>query len=64
MAYLLKARKAGPEKQPLLANGSERTFVSSQRLGKHILAATDAHEIMNVFLVTIFCTPSVQLKQE
>jgi hypothetical protein len=32
LAYLLKARTVEPEKQPLLANGSEITFVSSQRL--------------------------------
>jgi hypothetical protein len=32
--YLLKARTVGPEKQPLLVNGSERTFVSMQRLQK------------------------------
>jgi hypothetical protein len=31
VAYLLKARTAKPEKQPLLANGSEPTFVSRQR---------------------------------
>jgi hypothetical protein len=28
-AYLLKARTVQPEKQPLLANDSETTFVSS-----------------------------------
>jgi hypothetical protein len=28
VAYLLKARTVEPEKQPLLANGSETTFVS------------------------------------
>jgi hypothetical protein len=31
VAYLLKARTVEPEKQPLLANGSETTFVSRQR---------------------------------
>jgi hypothetical protein len=41
MTYLLKARIVEPEKQPLLANGSETTFVSRQRLGKHIPAATN-----------------------
>jgi hypothetical protein len=30
VAYLLKARTVAPEKQPLLANGSETTFVSTQ----------------------------------
>jgi hypothetical protein len=31
VAYFLKARTVEPEKQPLLANGSEITFVSRQR---------------------------------
>jgi hypothetical protein len=31
VAYLLKARTVEPEKQPLLANGSETKFVSRQR---------------------------------
>jgi hypothetical protein len=30
VAYLLIARTVEPEKQPLLANGSETTFVSKQ----------------------------------
>jgi hypothetical protein len=30
--YLLKARIADPEKQPLLANASEITFASGQRI--------------------------------
>jgi hypothetical protein len=30
VAYLLKARTVEPEKHPLLANGSETTFVSGQ----------------------------------
>jgi hypothetical protein len=31
VTYLLKARTVQPQKQPLLANGSETTFVSRQR---------------------------------
>jgi hypothetical protein len=31
VAYLLKAKTVEPEKQPLLANGSETIFVSRQR---------------------------------
>jgi hypothetical protein len=31
VAYLLKARTVKPEKQPLLAKGSETTFASNQR---------------------------------
>jgi hypothetical protein len=42
-AYLLKANTEEPEKQPLLANGTETTFVSGQRLGKHVHATTDKH---------------------
>jgi hypothetical protein len=38
VAYLLKARTVEPEKQPLLANGYETTFLSGQRLGKHVPA--------------------------
>jgi hypothetical protein len=41
VAYLLKARIVEPEKQPLLTNGSETTFISRQGLGKHVPAATD-----------------------
>jgi hypothetical protein len=41
--YLLKARSVEPEKQPLLAKGSETTFVSRQRVGKHVPAATDTY---------------------
>jgi hypothetical protein len=43
VAYLLKARTVEPEKQPLLAKGSEIIFVSRQRLGQHFPAATDTH---------------------
>jgi hypothetical protein len=50
VAYLLKARTVKPEKQPLLANGSETTFVSGQRLGKHVPAATDTHATIEVLL--------------
>jgi hypothetical protein len=31
VAYFVKERTVEPEKQPLLANGSETTFVSRQR---------------------------------
>jgi hypothetical protein len=37
-----------PEKQTLLANGSETTFGSRQRLGKHVPAATDTHATIGV----------------
>jgi hypothetical protein len=52
MAYLLKGRTVEPEKQPLLTNGSETTFVSMQRLGKHIPAAMDTHAKIEVLLET------------
>jgi hypothetical protein len=48
VAYLLKARTVEPEKQPLLANGSE-TFVSTQRLGKHVPTATHKNVGNGVF---------------
>jgi hypothetical protein len=49
VAYLLKAKTVEPEKQPLLANGSETTFrflataakQTRERLCKHVRAATD-----------------------
>jgi hypothetical protein len=43
VAYLLKARTVEPEKQPLLANCSEITFISMQRLCKHVPVAPDTH---------------------
>jgi hypothetical protein len=60
VAYLLKARTVEPEKQPLLANGSETEFVSRQRLGKHVPAATGTHESMEVLLEMVFSIRSVQ----
>jgi hypothetical protein len=61
VAYLLKARSVEPEKQPLLANGSETTFTSGQRLGKHAPAAPDTHGIIEVLLETVCSTRSVQM---
>jgi hypothetical protein len=49
-----------PEKQPLLANDSKTTFVSKQRLGKHVPAATDTHVTIEVLLQTVFSIQSVQ----
>jgi ParB-like chromosome segregation protein Spo0J len=60
VAYLLKARTVEPEKQPLLANGSEIKFDSRQRLGKHVPAATDTHATIEVLLETVFSTRSMQ----
>jgi hypothetical protein len=60
VAYLLKARTVEPEAQPLLANGSETTFVSRQWLGKHVPVATDMHAIREVLLEKVFSTWSVQ----
>jgi hypothetical protein len=40
-AYSLKAGTVDPEKQPLLANGFETTFVSGQRFGKHVPLETN-----------------------
>jgi hypothetical protein len=59
VAYLLKARTVETQKQPLIANGSETTFVARQRLGKHVRAATNTHETIEVLLETVFSTRSV-----
>jgi hypothetical protein len=58
--YLLKARTAEPEKESLLVNGSETTFVSRQRLCKHVCASTDTHATKEMQLETVFSTRSVQ----
>jgi hypothetical protein len=43
VAYLLKVRTLAPDKQLLLEHGSETTFLSRQRLRKHVPAATNVH---------------------
>jgi hypothetical protein len=58
--YLLKARTVEPEKQPLLANGSETTSFSRQRLVKHVPSAADTHATIELLLETVFSTRSVQ----
>jgi hypothetical protein len=60
VTYLLEARTVEPEKQPLLANGSETTFVSRQWIGKRDPAATDTHVSTEAPLEIVFCTRSVQ----
>jgi hypothetical protein len=57
VAHLFKARTLEPEKQPLLAIGSDTTFVYRQRFGKHVPAAKDTQEVL---LEMVFCTQSVQ----
>jgi hypothetical protein len=49
VTYLLKAMTVEPGKQPLLANVSETIFVSRQRLGKQVPAATATHAIIMYF---------------
>jgi hypothetical protein len=61
VAYLLKARSVEPGKRPLLANGSEPTFVSRQSLGKHVTVATDTHATVEVLVGTMFSTRSVPM---
>jgi hypothetical protein len=46
--YFLKAETVKQEKQPLLPNDSETTFVPMQRLGKHVPAATYTHATVQV----------------
>jgi hypothetical protein len=60
VAYLLKARTVEPEKQPLLANGSETTFVSRQRPGEHVATTTDLRATIEVLLETVLFTQSVE----
>jgi hypothetical protein len=60
VAYLPKAITLEPEKLPLLANGSETTFVSRQRLSKHVPAATDMYATIEALLETVYSARSVQ----
>jgi hypothetical protein len=60
LKYLLQARTVELEKQLLLANGCETTFVSRQRFGEHVPAAADEHATIQVLLETVFYTRSVQ----
>jgi hypothetical protein len=57
---LLKARTVEPGKQQLLENGSETTFISRQRLGKHVPAAKYTHATIEVLLERVFSTRSMQ----
>jgi hypothetical protein len=54
VAYLLKTRTVGPKKEPWLANGSETTFVSSERMSKHVPPATDTNAIIEVVFKRCF----------
>jgi hypothetical protein len=60
VAYLLKAKTVEAEKQPLLVNSSEITFVSRQWLSKHIPVTMDMHATIEVLLGMMFSTWSVQ----
>jgi hypothetical protein len=48
------------EKQPILVNSSETTFISRQRLGNHVSAETDTNATVEVLLETVFYTMSMQ----
>jgi hypothetical protein len=60
VAYSLKTITVEPEKELLLTNGSEITFFSRQRLGRHVIAETDKHATIGVLLETVFSTRSDQ----
>jgi hypothetical protein len=60
VAYLLKARTAEPEKEPLLVNSSETTSLSMQRLCKHVPAETDTNATIEVLLEVVFSNRSLQ----
>lgn len=57
---MFKTRTVGAEKQTLLANVSETTLVSTERLGKQVPAATDTRTTIEMLLETVFSTLSVQ----
>jgi hypothetical protein len=60
VAYLLKARNAEPEKQPLLGNGSANTPVARQRLNnRHVIVENDAHAIIGEWFEAVFSVLSV-----
>jgi hypothetical protein len=54
-----QARSRKTEKQPMLVNSSERTFISRQWLGKHIPVAMDMHATIEVLLEMVFFVWSV-----
>jgi hypothetical protein len=58
--YLLTLRTLEPEKQSLLTNGSVTTFVTRQRLGKHVPAARDTYATIEVLSETVLSTRSLQ----
>jgi hypothetical protein len=60
VAYLLKEKTVEAEKQTLLTNSSERTFISRQQFCEHIPAAKNKHTTIEVLLETVFSTRSVQ----
>jgi hypothetical protein len=60
VTYFLEEGTVEPEKRPLLANGYEKTFVSGQRFGKHVLVSTYTHATIDVLYGTMFSTRSVQ----
>jgi hypothetical protein len=43
-----------------MTDNKRSIFVSMQRLGKHVPAATDMHETTDVLLETVFYTQPVQ----
>jgi hypothetical protein len=53
---LLQAKTVEPEKQPLLWNGCETTFISRLRLFKQVPAATDTHTVIEILLEMFFFT--------
>jgi hypothetical protein len=59
VVYLLKVRTVESEKRPLLVSASE-TFISRQRLDKHIPRAIDKYEIIEMLLETVFYTRSMK----
>jgi hypothetical protein len=55
-----QGKNCGARETAVVANGSEITFVSMQRPGKQLPAATVKHATIEVLLEAVFYTRSVQ----
>jgi hypothetical protein len=74
LAYLLKARTVEPEKQPLLVNGSETTFVYKQRprytmerrplLGSRFLISKNRRQLLVNGSVNTFTRQRIRIHYE
>jgi hypothetical protein len=66
VAYLLEARTVEPKKQPLLANGSEITFISRQRrplLGSRFLISYNRRSLLKNGSVDTFSRQRIRIQE-